>query len=121
MLLARPASLYPPGFQLSFVTITSIVVLAPRLDEYCASWIGGESKSGLSKALKNLSRFLMRMVVGTAAAMIGAFPLVAYYFHLFSPIGLIANVIAVPVVLTGIIMGIIALMVSFLHLSLGSY
>src|SRR5262249_52197241 len=41
-------------------------------------------------------RFLMTCLATSLAAWLGSWPLTAYYFHLFSPITLLANLLIVP-------------------------
>ena len=41
-------------------------------------------------------RFVLGLFFSSLAAWLGSIPLVAYYFHIFTPISTIANVVAVP-------------------------
>jgi len=74
--LREPAVIYQPGFQLSFVATWAILYLTPLIREFL-------SFNVISLAL---------------AAQLGTWPLVAYYFNLFSPISLFANVALVSLV-----------------------
>ncbi|HXV27404.1 MAG TPA: ComEC/Rec2 family competence protein [bacterium] len=75
LLCLEPASLFQISFQLSFLSVFSLVYLLPSF-----------FKSGQFKETSGHS----------AGVMLGTFPVVIYYFYVFSPISLLANLIAVP-------------------------
>lgn len=83
MLLYNPLLLlYDAGWQLSFLATSGIIVFSKRL-EVSLSWF------------PNL--FNLRAVLSTSiAAIISTTPIIAYNFHTFSPVALLANLILVP-------------------------
>ena len=91
LLLADPAQLWDPGFQLSFGAVASLLLLvpewsaliAPRLAWIRPPWLA----SGISTSL-----------CSTGAAWIGLAPVVAWYAHLVSPIAFLANLLVAPLV-----------------------
>ena len=76
ILLWNPKSLWNIGFQLSFLSVFSLILIVPLL-----------------------SRFnLWSLSLGSSLAVLaGTFPLVIYYFNTFSPVGIVANLAAIPI------------------------
>lgn len=87
MLMFNPLLLWDIGFQLSFVSVLSIIILYPPI----YSWL---SRVGLHKFF--VYRWLSGMVAVSLAAQIATAPLTAYYFGRFSCYFLLTNIIAVP-------------------------
>ena len=83
ILADSPLAIYDISFQLSFITVLTIALIYPRL---------AEKFSGYQK----FKRYLFQAIAVSIAATIGAAPLIAYYFHYSSLIGIIANIFAVP-------------------------
>jgi len=79
VLLKNPQSLFDVGFQLSFVTIISIVIFAPKFEEQLCR---GEW----------LPRYLKQSIAVSLAAWIGIIPIIAYNFNMISPVCIIANI-----------------------------
>lgn len=86
MLWVNPLLLrYDIGFQLSFAATLGILLLMPL----CEEWLGkGRVQSEL----------LRELLFMTLAAEAFVMPLVAYHFHMFSPLSLIANALITLVV-----------------------
>lgn len=76
ILLKNPYVLFDPGFQLSFLAIISIIILAQKI------------KGG----------YLKQSVVVSAAAWFGIIPIIAYNFNIISPICILANIPVVFIV-----------------------
>ena len=76
LLVMDPKSLWNIGFQLSFLSVLSLIVVLPFLPKH---------------------RLLSLSIGGSLAVLIGTSPVVLYYFNTFSPVGVIANLIAIPV------------------------
>jgi len=102
ILLWDPQQLFQAGFQLSFSVVLSLALLEPlavflreraalgdplQPRELMPTW-----KRWLDVAL----RWLVNSAATSLAAWIGSIPLVAHYFHLFTPVSLLANLIVVP-------------------------
>ena len=102
ILLWEPRQLFEAGFQLSFFVVLVIALMLPPLnrisdrllqpdpllpDELLPRW---------RRALIATLRMLSRYVALSIAAWIGSIPLSAQYFHLFSPVSPLANIVAVP-------------------------
>ena len=100
ILFAAPETLFEVSFQLSFLAFWGLVVLAPPLSA-CFAGTGG--------AL----RWFLLLVAASAAAILATLVPVAYYFHRISFIGLLANLIIVPLMGYGaVVAGFAALVLS---------
>ena len=101
-----PKQFMMPGFQLSFAAVISIVALYPSFKKMFDL---------LPKSLKDMKivRSIAALASVSLAAALGTLPLTSYYFEKISIIGLVANLVIVP--LTGIVlaMGITAITFSF--------
>ncbi|HXC36100.1 MAG TPA: ComEC/Rec2 family competence protein [Candidatus Acidoferrales bacterium] len=102
ILLWDPPQLFEASFQLSFFVMLTIALLLPRLNEVSDVLLQPDPllPAGLvpkwRARLTQAVRFSARYFSLSLAAWIGSIPLSAFYFHLFSPISPLANVIAVP-------------------------
>lgn len=86
ILAFNPRQLFDIGFQLSFASVVSIVYLYPKMKSFLRIDL-----------LKN--KFIKLPVdscLVSLAAWIGTFGLVAFYFKIFSPVTVLANIIIVP-------------------------
>jgi competence protein ComEC len=106
ILLLSPDSLFLPSFQLSFLAVWAIGYLLPKLLSPDLGWSRGETPFiGLIR--RNIfylwATFCVSLVCQLATA-----PVVAWWFHQVSLIGLISNLILVP--LSGILATPIGLM-----------
>jgi len=102
ILVWEPRQLFEASFQLSFFVVLVIALMLPPLnkifdrllrhdpllpDELLPRW---------HRALDTTLRLFARYCALSLAAWIGSIPLSAKYFHLFSPVSPLANIIAVP-------------------------
>jgi len=97
-----PWQIFDVGFQLSFISVLSIIFISPKI------------LSILPKPKRRLFYLMQASFVISTSAWIGATPLVAYYFGIVSLISAIVNVFVVflmPFIIAG---GFIYLFVSFL-------
>ena len=86
ILAVNPWQLFEVSFQLSFLSVISIVWLSPKV------------KSIFPEKLNKLPwvGFLSSIFSVSFAAWLGLLPLIAYYFGILSPITILANMIIVP-------------------------
>jgi len=102
ILLWEPRQLYEASFQLSFFVMLTIGLLLPKLNDLTDRLlkydplVPEELIPAWQRALTQTLRILGRYFSLSLAAWIGSIPLSALYFHLFSPISPLANLIAVP-------------------------
>ncbi|MDO8535914.1 MAG: DNA internalization-related competence protein ComEC/Rec2 [Candidatus Omnitrophota bacterium] len=80
ILLANPKELFDPSFQLSFGSVISIILFAPRIEE-----VFDKNKN-----------YVVKSVAVSIAASMGVFPIVARYFNIVSPVAIFANLVIVP-------------------------
>jgi competence protein ComEC len=91
MLFLSPRDVADPGFQLSFGTVTTILVLLPALLSEPRAFGRPAIRMG------RLAVQRMREVAWlSVAAQLGSWPLTALYFGVVSWIGVVANMIMVP-------------------------
>ncbi len=120
ILLWDPRQLFEASFQLSFFVMLTIALLLPRLndlsdgllqhDPLLPATLVPEWRRKLTQTVRVSARYFSLSL----AAWIGSIPLSAFYFHLFSPISPLANVIAVP-------LGTFALMANLGALACGTW
>jgi competence protein ComEC len=87
ILMLSPRTLFNVGFQLSFISVISIVWLTKRIEKL------------ISKVLTSKSRILtwvVRSISVSLAAWLGVLGLVVYYFNILSPVTILANLFIVP-------------------------
>jgi len=102
ILLWDPRQIFTASFQLSFLVVLSIALLAPPLEAMRNRLLQSDPlvPADLLPRWRRGLEFLLRG--GTAAAVVslaawmGSLPLTAYYFHLFSPVTVLANLVIVP-------------------------
>ncbi len=82
-LCINPELLTSISFQLSYAAYSGIIFILPIVDRV---------KTGISKTLK----YFRSVFHLSLSAQIAVFPLLAYYFHAFSFIGIAVNIIVIP-------------------------
>jgi len=82
----NPRQLFEIGFQLSFASVASIVYLYPRIRDFLR----------LERLKVKFIRFIIDSCLVSLSAWAGTFGLIAYYFKLFSPVTVLANLFIVP-------------------------
>ncbi len=102
ILIWNPQQLFQASFQLSFFVVLSIALLLPiflkqrerllRSDPLLPS----ELRSKWRKRLDLPLGYVTTCFATSLASWLGSMPLVAYYFHLFTPVSLVANLVIVP-------------------------
>ncbi len=96
ILLVSPSSLYSIGFQLSFIAVAAIVLIADRINPVDRRNVIG--------------RHIMGYATVSIAAMAGTGVVSAYYFHIYPLYFLFANIVAVfllPFIMSGAIITLI--------------
>jgi len=88
LLVANPLSLLDAGFQLSFLSVFAIVVLCPKVWSFLEKWPWDLSRQPL--------RFFAQSAVISSVAWVSVVGLIAYYFQIFTPVSILANLFVVP-------------------------
>lgn len=113
ILIFKPQQLFNAGFQLSFLSILSIIALVPlieRMFKYGTISLSGKNVSCL--ALKKIVRYIRCLLIVSLVAWGGIVPVVGYYFKIITPVAVIANLFAIP-------LSFLVLMVGFMTLLAG--
>ncbi|PIQ89903.1 MAG: competence protein ComEC, partial [Candidatus Omnitrophica bacterium CG11_big_fil_rev_8_21_14_0_20_42_13] len=92
ILAYNPYQLSDIGFQLSFISVLSIVYLSPRIEK-----------------LLHCHHIIVKSFSVSLSAWLGTCLIVLYYFKIFSPITVLANLVIVPLVSLVIVAGFIFL------------
>ncbi len=120
MILAiDPAQLFDGGFILSFTVVTVLVLLAPVFAGRLETWTAPNplKPAALVPAWRKHPYYLAalrwsnNLVAGSVAAWIGLVPLMAIYFNLFTPVSILANLVAVPLLGGVIALGMLSILV----------
>jgi competence protein ComEC len=83
ILMIYPHSIFMPTFQLTFVSVFSIILFTKTFYPHVWAW-------------HPLLKWSFSSVLITISAMIGTFPVVLYHFYGINPIAFIHNIVAVP-------------------------
>jgi competence protein ComEC len=95
--------LFAPGFQLSFAVVGAIVLVADPLFEFSRRWAAPDPflpRRLLSRSRRWFGRGFELICRGgsvSLAAWLGSLLLIVWYFHLVTPISLLANLVVVPI------------------------
>ena len=102
ILLWDPQQLFQASFQLSFLVVLSIALFQPPLERLLDRRLAAdplrpaEPPSRWKQWLRTPARHITTALVTSLAAWLGSLMLTAYYFHLFSPVTVPANLFIVP-------------------------
>lgn len=107
LLLWDPRQLFQASFQLSFFVVLGLALLSPV---FAKLWEPLRQVDPLQpdpllpellepkwrRRLRIGRRWLATSFDTSAAAMVGSMPIIAWYFHMFTPVSLLANLLIVP-------------------------
>lgn len=102
ILLWDPRQLFEASFQLSFFVVLVIALMLPPMNKISDRLLGHDPLlpddllPRWRRVLTSTLRMLSRYFALSLAAWAGSIPLSALYFHLFSPVSPLANIVAVP-------------------------
>jgi competence protein ComEC len=112
ILLWDPAQIFQPGFQLSFLVVLCIGVILPRVQRPLRRWffqgdpfLPDTLQPRWPASLYSAAAYAVDVFAMSLAAWIGSIPLAAYYFHLFTPVSVAANLVVVPVTALALMSG----------------
>jgi len=97
-----PQQLFQAGFQLSFLVVLCMILIMPvfkKLEERLFApdpLLAPHLRRQWHPVLRIPARLCWETLLVSLAAWLGAIPLVAYYFNIFTPVSTPANLIAVP-------------------------
>lgn len=99
ILLIAPQALFRIGFQLSFIVVFGLLLMA--------------------SVIAKQKNFLLQALSGSSTAWFSSLPLIAYYFGIISPISILANLVVVPVIGLVIALGFTSILLGQLYLPIG--
>ena len=125
ILLIRPEDIFSTGFHLSFLVVGAIFFYALPLKEALINY--WESRPARLKKLhsdqgkKSLRRkvtegIITSMTISLSALLVSA-PLVIEVFEIFSPIGILLNLLFVPLASLALLIGVVSIALSMIGLS----
>ena len=108
ILISNPRHLFDSGFQLSFLSVISIVCFTPKIEKL------------FPVASNRFLLYLIKAFSVSLAAWIGIAPLTAYYFNIVTPVAVLANLVVIPFLFLVVSVGISFLIFAYLWLPLGA-
>jgi competence protein ComEC len=125
IVLVRPGDLFRAGFILSFTVTAGMIVLVPLLlragrlahsrwqsrGGRSAAWAAVTPAAGgrLGQWLRDWGSALGVLVAFSSSAWLVSTPLTAYYFGRFTPVGLLSNLVVIPVAYLVVLCGCLSL------------
>jgi len=114
----QPFMLWEIGFQLSFGASLGLILYSARLRKWTESVLHRFLPAELSTRLLG---FLSDTLLVTLAAQITTLPLILSYFHQFSPMSIIANLLIVPMQPAIVYLGSTAALLGLVSIHLGRW
>ena len=118
ILVWDPQQLFQAGFQLSFLVVLCMILILPAFEQF-GQWLLQSDpllpeslRPRWRKALDAPARYLLDLFFVSLAAWLGSIPLAAYYFHIFTPVSGLANVVAVPLCALVLVSNFISLLLA---------
>lgn len=119
MLLLNPRTLWDLGFQLSALATLGILLFVPWLQGLAGGAAARLNPTLAPSWVRALARFGKENVVVTLAAQLTTTPLLVFTFHQFSLVGLLTNLLVLPVQPLVMIAGGLATLAGLVWLPLG--
>jgi competence protein ComEC len=113
VLLLAPQAVVHPSFQMSFAATLALVAVY----QYGLPWHGNADNSWKQRAALWGAREIASLVLASLVAGLATTPFVAFHFHRLAPYGVLANLLAMPVVSAWVMpmgmLGVVALPFGF--------
>ena len=113
ILMVDARQLFMPGFQLTFMAVLSIVILYPRFYAFMNKLVGKGAKH-------RLVNNIIQLACLSLAASVGTLPFTAYYFGKIPLVGLLANLVVVPMSDIILASGMTTIVFSFISTAVAS-
>ncbi len=114
----EPRQIFQAGFQLSFLVVLCIILIMPPLQRWAERLVApdpllpAELLPRWRRLFRGPTRYVGGLLLTSFAAWIGSVPLVAYYFHILTPVSTPANIVAVPLCGLVLVSNLAALLVA---------
>lgn len=115
LLASDPGAIASPGFQLSFAGVAGILVLRPPM----LRRLRGLAR--LRFAGRSAGRWLADGLATSVAATVATAPIVAWHFGRVAPVGVLANLLAIPLLSAAVPALALALLAGWIWLPLGRF
>ncbi len=120
LLALSPSALRSASFQLSFLAMASLLYILPRLEAKLLPKIPKAEErilppTWIERTIFFCIRSTLQSFLASLAATIGMFPVLLWYFNLFSMIGFICNLIAIPLCTLATASTFILLVIDFIY------
>lgn len=112
LLMINPNQAFNTGFILSYAALLSILGISPLF--YRLFRLGNSAPGKNDTVGKRIRRYLLKPVSVSLAIFVGLTPLSAYYFGLITPIVVLANLAAIPLLFLVMASGILFVSLGFL-------
>ena len=106
ILLWQPQQLFWIGFQFSYLAVISIVYFYQHIHSRLLKWL---MPAVAGHRQRRIDRWILAPLAVSVAAQIGTLPMTLYYFHQFSPIAILLNLVAIPLTAALLAVGVIYL------------
>jgi len=110
--------LFSTGFQLSFAVVLAIILFAEPIYRFLIGWwkpdpfLPPNLIGRVPKLTQRVWHGIARGLSVSLAAWIGSTPLILPYFHLITPVSLLANLVVVPLAFFVLAVGLISLLLA---------
>ena len=94
----RPGSIVSPGFQMSFAAVAALIAVYERWTRYRRGRPYRQNDNRLAAVITNGLKALVGLAVTSIVAGLATGLFAAYHFHRVAPLGLLANLAAMPIV-----------------------
>ena len=109
LLVMDPNQVFDTGFQLSFIAVVFILLFTRPLTWRLTTWVAWPFERPETvdehRWRYGIIRFLCGLVAVSLAAWLGVWVLLARGFHVVTPISIVSNLVFLPLVLAGMIVG----------------
>lgn len=122
ILALNPLSLFDVGFQLSFAAVASIILIMPLIEPKLSAWFAVPNRTPCrmpTRALFGTAKYIVLALVVSVVALLGTWPITAYYFNYFSAVSIPANAFTALLVIALTWTGIAVLVVGGISAFLG--
>gem|GEM_PF-6408009 len=121
LIVLDPSVLFQASFQLSYLAMASLLYLLPPLEGMFLKENSQDDSASLfseasvlNRCLISLKRSLAQSFLASFSATVGMFPVLLWYFNLFSAIGFLCNLIAIPLCTLAIASTLALLVIDFI-------